>query len=322
MLRSARRLTSRTRRGRQPPQATRQDPPARQSAKRVQADPLPSLDRPVNAAAFKIHVLQKFRLIQILCPLSLWNDHAFTTYERIGRVRRRTPQRNAAAPAPPPAREAEATPSQPHRPLLPPRPRIHLSLLTEASPPHPNPLSGSPTCSRFRSSSLYLAPSAPPSPSPSQLYLMMLRLVMGRCETLARPTRLLIDALELAVSAILEQPDRDDAGAFHPVALTQPEHLYSPHLLELLGVMHALRLCGPSSSTNCTPTMPACNVAARAAPRQSSSGAVAQPAGRVPVPRRAHPGLCLCGRLLHPEALPRWRGPGAAHGLRRAGFGV
>ena len=290
--------------------------------KRVQADPRLSLDRPVNAAACRIHVFQKFRLIQILCPLSLWNDHAFTTYERIGRVRRRTPQRNAAAPAPPPAREAEATPSQPHRPLLPPRPRIHLSLLTEASPPHPNPLSGSPTCSRFRSSSLYLAPSAPPSPSPSQLYLMMLRLVMGRCETLARPTRLLIDALELAVSAILEQPDRDDAGAFHPVALTQPEHLYSPHLLELLGVMHALRLCGPSSSTNCTPTMPACNVAARAAPRQSSSGAVAQPAGRVPVPRRAHPGLCLCGRLLHPEALPRWRGPGAAHGLRRAGFGV
>ena len=31
----------------------------------------------------------------------------------------------------------------------------------------------------------------------------------------ARPTRLLMDAWELAVSAILEQPD--DAGVFHPV---------------------------------------------------------------------------------------------------------
>jgi hypothetical protein len=41
----------------------------------------------------------------------------------------------------------------------------------------------------------------------------------------ARPTRLLTDASELAVSAILEQPD--DTGAYHPVAfesrkLTQP----------------------------------------------------------------------------------------------------
>ena len=32
----------------------------------------------------------------------------------------------------------------------------------------------------------------------------------------ARPTRLITDASELAVSAILEQPD--DAGAWHPVA--------------------------------------------------------------------------------------------------------
>ena len=35
----------------------------------------------------------------------------------------------------------------------------------------------------------------------------------------ARPTRLLTDASELAVSAILEQPD--DAGAFHPVAFSR-----------------------------------------------------------------------------------------------------
>ena len=64
----------------------------------------------------------------------------------------------------------------------------------------------------------------------------------------ARPTRLLTDASELAVSAILEQPD--DAGAFHPVAfesrkLTQPERLYPPHLLELLAVVHALKTLRP-----------------------------------------------------------------------------
>ena len=55
----------------------------------------------------------------------------------------------------------------------------------------------------------------------------------------ARPTRLLTDASELAVSAILEHPD--DAGAFHSVAfesrkLTQPERSYPPHLLELLAL--------------------------------------------------------------------------------------
>ena len=64
----------------------------------------------------------------------------------------------------------------------------------------------------------------------------------------ARPTRLLTDASELAVSAILEQPD--DAGAFHPVAfesrkLTQPERSYPPHLLELLAVVHALKTLRP-----------------------------------------------------------------------------
>ena len=61
----------------------------------------------------------------------------------------------------------------------------------------------------------------------------------------ARPTRLITDASELAVSAILEQPD--DAGAWHPVAyesrkLTAPERAYPPHLLELLAVVHALKV--------------------------------------------------------------------------------
>ena len=71
------------------------------------------------------------------------------------------------------------------------------------------------------------------------------------------PTRLLTDASELAVSAILEQPD--DEGVFHPVAfeshkLTLPERSYPPHLLELLAVVHALKalrpyLLDPSSCT-------------------------------------------------------------------------
>ena len=64
----------------------------------------------------------------------------------------------------------------------------------------------------------------------------------------ARPTRLLTDASELAVSAILEQPD--DAGEFHPVAfesrkLTSQELSYLPHLLELLAVVHALKTLRP-----------------------------------------------------------------------------
>ncbi len=49
----------------------------------------------------------------------------------------------------------------------------------------------------------------------------------------------------LSRSLPLEQPD--DAGAFHPVAfesrkLTLPERSYPPHLLELLAVVHALKL--------------------------------------------------------------------------------
>jgi len=64
----------------------------------------------------------------------------------------------------------------------------------------------------------------------------------------ARPTRLLTDASELAISAILEQPD--DTGVFHHVAfesrkLTLPERSYPPHLLELLAVVHALKALLP-----------------------------------------------------------------------------
>jgi hypothetical protein len=64
----------------------------------------------------------------------------------------------------------------------------------------------------------------------------------------ARATRLVTDASELAVSAILEQPD--DTGAWHPVSiesskLTSPERRYPPHLLELLAVVHGLRTFRP-----------------------------------------------------------------------------
>ena len=64
----------------------------------------------------------------------------------------------------------------------------------------------------------------------------------------ARPTRLVTDASELAVSGILEQPD--DRGVFHPVAyesrkLTSPERAYPPHLLELLAVVHCLKAFRP-----------------------------------------------------------------------------
>jgi hypothetical protein len=64
----------------------------------------------------------------------------------------------------------------------------------------------------------------------------------------ARPTLLLTEASELAVSAILEQPN--DTGEYHPVAfewskLTPPERLYLQHLLELLAVVHALKTLRP-----------------------------------------------------------------------------
>ena len=53
------------------------------------------------------------------------------------------------------------------------------------------------------------------------------------------------DASELAISAVLTQPD--DAGVHHPVAyesrkLTTAEQAYPAHVLELLAVVHALRV--------------------------------------------------------------------------------
>ena len=53
------------------------------------------------------------------------------------------------------------------------------------------------------------------------------------------------DASEVAISAVLTQPD--DAGQHHPVAyesrkLTMAEQAYPPHVLELLAVVHALRV--------------------------------------------------------------------------------
>ena len=64
----------------------------------------------------------------------------------------------------------------------------------------------------------------------------------------ALQTRLLTDASDLAVSAILKQ--QDDAGVFHPVAFesckpTQPERQYTPHLFELLAVVQALKTLRP-----------------------------------------------------------------------------
>ena len=61
----------------------------------------------------------------------------------------------------------------------------------------------------------------------------------------ARPTRLLTDASELAVSAILEQPD--DSGQFQPRKLTrtQPERSFPPDIQELLAVVHALKALRP-----------------------------------------------------------------------------
>ena len=64
----------------------------------------------------------------------------------------------------------------------------------------------------------------------------------------ALQTRLLTDASDLAVSAILKQ--QDDAGVFHPVAFesckpTQPERQYTPHLFELLAAVQALKTLRP-----------------------------------------------------------------------------
>ena len=60
-----------------------------------------------------------------------------------------------------------------------------------------------------------------------------------------RRSVLTTDASETAISAVLTQPD--DAGHHHPVAyesrkLTAAEQAYLPHVLELLAVVHALRV--------------------------------------------------------------------------------
>ena len=61
----------------------------------------------------------------------------------------------------------------------------------------------------------------------------------------ARRTVLTTDASEVAIAAVLTQPD--DEGLHHPVAyesrkLTPAEQAYPLHVLELLAVVHALRV--------------------------------------------------------------------------------
>ena len=102
------------------------------------------------------------------------------------------------------------------------------------------------------------------------------------CRTL-RSRRACLPTLQSSpFTAILEQPD--DAGAFHPVAfasrkLTPPELSYLPHLLDLLGVVHALKTLRPYLD-KIFELEPA-NATAAAAPRQSQPGSLAQLAGRV-----------------------------------------
>ena len=122
----------------------------------------------------------------------------------------------------------------------------------------------------------------------------------------ARPTRLLTDASELAVSAILEQPD--DAGAFHPVAfesrkLTPPERSYPPHLLELLAVVHALKTLRPyllDQPFQCTPTTRAysgCSSSGTSVIIRRAGQTCASPTARVlrrtrATPSRTQPSSC------------------------------
>ncbi len=61
-----------------------------------------------------------------------------------------------------------------------------------------------------------------------------------------RRSVLTTDASEVAILAVLTQPDDDD-GVHHPVAyesckLTLTEQAYPAHVLELLAVVHALRV--------------------------------------------------------------------------------
>jgi hypothetical protein len=110
----------------------------------------------------------------------------------------------------------------------------------------------------------------------------------------AAPTRLLTDSSELAVSAVLGQPD--DTGAYHPVAasvesrkLTPPERLYPQHLLELLAVVHALKTLRPYLLD--TPfTLHTDNATLQEQQHLSHhQGALAQLTCRVPVHGCAHP---------------------------------
>ena len=110
-------------------------------------------------------------------------------------------------------------------------------------------------------------------------------------------------------ATILEQPD--DAGVFHLLAfeirkLTQPERSYPPHLLKLLAVIHvhkALRP-GPTYWTSLRDAhgqrQPA--VAAATAPRQSSSGVLAQP-----VAEYQYSGVHISGRTHPADFLTRKR---------------
>ena len=120
---------------------------------------------------------------------------------------------------------------------------------------------------------------------------------MAPQDTTTYASPLLTDASELAASAILEQPD--DAGALHPVAFESrkpapPERSYPPPLLELLSVVHMLRVrCGPTYSTVTVGTEPRAP-AARRRPALQASGQVrlSQPAGVQvpPLPRPPEPG--------------------------------
>ena len=148
----------------------------------------------------------------------------------------------------------------------------------------------------------------------------------------ARPMRLLTDASELAVSAILERPDgSDDAGDFCPVAsesrklqvtLTRPERSYPPYVLEPLAVVHGLNaLCPylPNQPWGCTPTARACS--GRQCKQQRH--AIHRQARRlnllseyqygvVHIPARTNPADFLNLN----QQIPRRPRPSALHGLR------
>jgi hypothetical protein len=85
----------------------------------------------------------------------------------------------------------------------------------------------------------------------------------------ARRAVLTTDASNVAVAAILTQPD--DEGRQHPVAyesrkLTAAEQKYPAHVLELLAVVHALRAC------SCTISLAAGRLGRRTADRTLTCG--------------------------------------------------